>query len=474
LIAGSSNQFVVRPFAFRLSGAGIPGVTGPAGPVFKRAGEDFPVTLTAVTWEAADDANADGVPDAGADLSGNATTLNFGQETSPAGATVIHVLLQPAGGSLGSLTGGAYTGFASGARTQNINWSEVGSISLSAALTGGDYLGSGQSVTGTVSPLGRFRPDNFTVALNGPTFTTACAGGGFTYVGQVFNYGTPPSITVTANKLGGGTTANYTGGFMNLTNATLTPGTQATRYSPGTLDLALLPLPTVDPAITDNADGTVKLAFSGGSGIAFQRATPVAPFNAAINLALNVIDSDGVAYATNPATFSSITFSPSAAMRFGRLRLQNALGSEKLALPIPIETQYWNGSAFIRNAQDSCTTLAKSNLALSGYAVNLAACETTVNQGTISFAAGLGTLTLSPAGAGNNGSVLLTANLGTSASGNFCPASPGAESPADFAIKAYLQGAWTGATWNENPSARATFGLFGGQPSNFIFFRENY
>jgi hypothetical protein len=40
--------------------------------------------------------------------------------------------------------------------------------------------------------------------------------------------------------------------------------------------------------------------------------------------------------------------------------------------------------------------------------------------------------------------------------------------------RAYLQGNWTGAAWDQNPSARAAFGLYGSQPKNFIFFRENY
>jgi len=38
----------------------------------------------------------------------------------------------------------------------------------------------------------------------------------------------------------------------------------------------------------------------------------------------------------------------------------------------------------------------------------------------------------------------------------------------------YLQGAWPGPAWNQNPGVRAAFGLYGSQPRNFIFFRENY
>ena len=67
----------------------------------------------------------------------------------------------------------------------------------------------------------------------------------------------------------------------------------------------------------------------------------------------------------------------------------------------------------------------------------------------------------------------LIPQLGATASGNYCPASPGAESAATAADKGYLRGAWTGSTYDKDPSARAAFGTYGSQPRNFIFFREN-
>jgi MSHA biogenesis protein MshQ len=166
-------------------------------------------------------------------------------------------------------------------------------------------------------------------------------------------------------------------------------------------------------------------------------------------------------------------------LRFGRLRLQNALGSSTaLTLPVPTEAQYWNGSGFVTNSLDSCTTLARDNVTLTGYARNLNPCETRVNQTTISFAGGVGTLTLAAPGATggvpNSGSVVLVPNLGATPSGNYCPTVGGPEAPATAANREYLQGAWTGSTYTENPSGRASFGLFGSQPKNFIFQRENF
>jgi len=83
--------------------------------------------------------------------------------------------------------------------------------------------------------------------------------GGFTYQGQSFGYGTAPVITATAVAAGGTTTTNYTNGaFFKLSNATLT--------------------------------------FSSGTGLKFVKGAPVAPFDANMQLAINVIDADGVVH----------------------------------------------------------------------------------------------------------------------------------------------------------------------------------
>jgi hypothetical protein len=37
-----------------------------------------------------------------------------------------------------------------------------------------------------------------------------------------------------------------------------------------------------------------------------------------------------------------------------------------------------------------------------------------------------------------------------------------------------LQGRNAGANYDDDPAARAAFGLFGAQPNNFIYFRENF
>jgi MSHA biogenesis protein MshQ len=328
--------------------------------------------------------------------------------------------------------------------------------------------------------VGRFVPDHFTVSLNAPQFGTAC--GSFSYQGQAFTYTTAPVATVTARNFAGNPTTLYAGSWWRISNASL-PGAQATRYGAAGgvgLDVSALPDATTDPVIAASGAGVGTLTFSSTGGIAIQRAAQVAPFDAEIALSIDVIDSDGVAYAGNPAKFgdasagNGIAFSSGKTMRFGRLRLQNSYGPVTVGQQVPLETQYWNGTGFVRNADDSCTTLNREHIALSGYTLSLNACETAALPASIAFSGGQANLPIAAAGTGNTGSVLLTPILGSAVGAPmYCPAKGGMEAAVSSAGRSYLQGRWTGASWDENPSARAAFGVYG-QARNFIFYRENY
>jgi MSHA biogenesis protein MshQ len=239
----------------------------------------------------------------------------------------------------------------------------------------------------------------------------------------------------------------------------------------GTLVTSGLPSTSADPVIADAGGGVATLTYSAGSGIAFDRSTPAAPFNASISLAQNVIDLDS-ASASNPVTFglgSGIAFSTSATQRYGRLILRNAVGSELLDLPVSLSTQYYvsAGVGFAPNSSDSCTTAPP--ISLSGFQAALAAGETCVRDtgspgvsaaGCAAPAAagsryratplaGAFNLNLAAPGGGNSGATVITATAPT-----------------------WLQFDWNASTsGNENPTALASFGLFPG-PSSRIFQRE--
>ena len=220
--------------------------------------------------------------------------------------------------------------------------------------------------------------------------------------------------------------------------------------------------------------------------LALSRSTPNGPFES-FNLGIDPIDpvdSEVKLSAYNldtsvPADTADRGLVGTSKIRFGRLRMFNATGLATQLLPLTLRTEYWNGTAFVTNADDSCTTLARANIALGGYAGSLGACETILNSDPMTFASGIGTgagtLGMTAPGATNQGSVILTPQLGAVASGNYCAAVGAGPGPSAIAAtKSYLQGAWTGGTYTENPTARAAFGVYGAQPKNFIFFRENY
>jgi MSHA biogenesis protein MshQ len=160
--------------------------------------------------------------------------------------------------------------------------------------------------------------------------------------------------------------------------------------------------------------------------------------------------------------------------RFGRLRVGNAVGSPVLGLPVPLSVEYWNGSGFVRNAQDSCTTLTSRNFTFGAFTAPLAACSTSgtpVAAGGITFASGASS-SFRLTAPGVRGSVDLTPNLGATATGQSCVA--GAATTATAANVSWLMGNWGGAaTWDRNPTGRAAFGLYTNTP-DLIYRRESY
>ena len=83
---------------------------------------------------------------------------------------------------------------------------------------------------------------------------------------------------------------------------------------------------------------------------------------------------------------------------------------------------------------------------------------------------------LTAPGTSNNGSLVLTVRLNSS-TGNYCRTVTAGDTSiaVTTANKAYLQGAWNGvATYDQDPQARYSFGVYGSQPSQIIFMREKY
>jgi len=479
--SGSSNLFVVRPLALRIPVTGNNAATSNADAVSFTAGVDFSFDLEGVLWQQTDDTNNDGVADGfndndpatnPADISDNAITSNFS-----ANANLATTLWRPIGGAIPPLSS-ASAAISNGSSTVTANWPEVGIIEIGADVL--NYLGSGQDILGRSSYVGRFIPDRFDVSDNNPTLADSC--GAFSYMDQRIDFATNPIITLTAREEGGDPTTNYDlGGFWKYTANLASRNYTNNATTPAILDA---PIDTMNIALTGdtNADAQGELTIS-NEPVLYQRpadprdtagggTNPAIPFTADIDLNFTVADltdTDNVCYdSNNDGTCETYSVSNigGTQLRFGRLNVNNAFGSELVDLQLAITTQYYDSliNDFIASTGDTCTALTSTpagppdwgHINLSNYQDSLNPGETTP---TISaFANGIATLTLSAPDAGNQGSVLITPLL---ESGIVL------EQP-------WLQFDWDGDGNHDNdPSGTATFGIYHGDDST-IYLRELY
>ncbi|GAB4042955.1 MAG: hypothetical protein Fur0014_15370 [Rubrivivax sp.] len=411
LTLAGSDSFVAAPASFAFSA-----IT--AGPI--KAGNPFSATVTA--------RNAS-----------SAATPNFGRETPAAAPTLTFTKALPGGGAPGTFSGslGAFSG--GSATASNLAWSEVGQGDLGATLT--DYLGSGLGAsgsTGSAGAVGRFIPHHFDVGVS-----DACTGGGFSYAGQ------PIPTTITARNASGGTTLNYAGSFARAT----------TISDAGALGLGSF----------DSAANVPATAFAAGVANARPAYAFTAKQTAPQTLTLRASDTDGV---------SSAGFAEgSTALRSGRLRVANGYGSEKSALQLPVRTEYWSGAAWVLNSADNCTApagqpIAGAAVALSAYRDGKGnAASWTTSASALTITNGSGLLTLAAPGGGATGTVELALNLGSGAADQSCNASHPATTGAGRAWLRSRHGSCA-TSWDRDPAARASFGIYSAESKKTVHVRE--
>ena len=392
------------------------------------------------------------------DLEGSLTP-NYGNEIAPEGIKIVSsTLVAPVGGRNGTGNTGAIgndRSFAqiapSGTFSGNtFYFDEVGAIKLQASIGDADYLGTGDVTGQETGSVGRFTPDYLETSQNTPVFQTACGAGSYTYIGETFDYQTSPMITATAKNAAGSTTENYDGTWFKITAGSLT-GTTYTAAT-GTLSAGAPNAPT----IVNQRAGVGTISFNNGPQLSFLRSAPETAFDAEIALDLNLLDADGIAPPTNPLSFGTaaggggIAYSSGKQQRFGRAVLMNAHGSELLPLPVPLKTQYYDGSNFVDHVADACTTFVAGSLSLTP---NPGGLSSTATVGNSPLLAGDAALSLSATGANNTGYFDVTYSL-TSHS--------------------WLLGDWDGdSSYDDDPASRATFGIFKGSDM-LIYSREIY
>ena len=444
-IRGSTDNFVVKPAKFVINVPNNPAATDSSGGVFAKAGDDFAVEVSAQNND-------------------NNITPNYGNELVPEGIKLIaSTLVAPIDGRNGSTGTGVignntlFNKIAPGVfRGENFYFDEVGIIRLRAMVGDENYLGVG-NIEGTESQnVGRFIPHHFAVEGNTPEFNAGCASGGFTYLNQKFQYKTKPLITATALNKFNVVTENYKDTFWKMGASNIN-----VNY---TYNSATTPMDStnanVDISVAQTGNGVGEIQLGDGGGIAFNKVsgTHIAPFNAEISAAVNVQDEDGVAYASNPYVFGGtgigegITFYIGNAIYQGRVSLSNTFGSEMQPLVMPLRVEYFNGSDYVVNSLDNCTSI--TNPANIGLTTNPTGLSTTATFG--SFANGLGQINLTEPN--QTGEVDVTLDL--SATGTNTP---------------HLQHDWpqdgNDGVFDDNPIARGTFGIYKGS-DKVIFIQE--
>ncbi|NMM37561.1 MAG: hypothetical protein HHJ09_08605 [Glaciimonas sp.] len=468
--ACSSDQFSVRPASFA---ATVTKADGSAlGSTIKAGVDDIKATVSVTT--AGYSGSAFIYPSASVDhnhisvLNRNTLTMADAGNTPMTDGTVSFNVASgaPANGNFryhdaGTLTlairDKTYTGV-----DQSNNDCMVGSASN--VLTNGKY---GCEI-GVDQLISRFIPDHFTVS---GSFTPSCSGGGFTYMddprlGINFKVSAESSREITATQY-----ANPcpTSGSCKLTLTAQNSSTQ--------IDISRLTPLASFPGATTVGSGAASTyestTWSNGvytvSGTALKYARDTTPDGAYDNFKLKaaIADPDGVAIAAQGT-------SDETKIRYGRIALSNAHGSERLALPIPMKVQYYKaGAGWLTasqppNTADSCTPIAlpasigftfatlttKNHLAASNVKAYLKNAGTYITSGIVTR------------------DQLSLASPGNSAVG---PGIGYVDVYFDLAVMPWLNFNWKGkptpTAADLNPTARATFGVY---KSEFIYLREMY
>lgn len=468
----SVDAFAIRPDAFvdvRVTHEDweTPGTadtldqTDPAGGTVHKAGRPFSIEATAV--------NA---------LGGVTERYDGSQEL-----TLSVECIDPGGGCFtGTISADDWNANDGIVQTDSAEYDEVGAFELVledrefSSIDATDSTEAERFIVSDAVDVGRFVPDHFTLhpgALGNRAGDPEC-GGDFTYIGEPFRV----SFILRARPFtddpdNDAVTRNYQGTFARLDPAD----------GLGSMAFAALDEDS-ETDLTDRLEPVEPdIGWSEGEGTATAlvtvgRETPENPLLEVI-AGVDLTDDDGITipsetYNLDPGdtgtdTHAAVT-DDTTELRFGRLLLDNAAGSELAALDLPLHVQYWHDDVWRTNEDDGCTAIAIDAtdelrlIADSGdesdgtETVSLAGGgETGIDpdqlaDGEVVLDEGRGVFTLTAPGAGNIGWVEIVLDL-------------------DVRYPYLRDDLDEDGEWEDSPSARATFGIFRG-PDNRIQIRE--
>jgi MSHA biogenesis protein MshQ len=420
--------------------------------------------------------------------------------------------------------------------TSNLVYREVGAFNweledrtFSAADSGDSTISERYFRSNAVRTAGRFVPDHFavgTTTLVPRSDIAGCAGSTFTYMNEPMqlsvqlipqeatanattrNYvdqtklttGTPPNSNLLAlgsnNSWGlwaAGINVAGNAGCRAVFGAASPFNTTLLGCAPVGWPVSPYPAPasrisTASPTITWSTatPGTLTLA----TQLTLSRANAVDGPLGTLSIGMAPQDTDAVTLAAASLNLDADTTVGSERasvattnVRHGRLRLQNAYGSELLPIRVPLQAEYWNTNRWERNPDDSCTTLPSNAIALGNYltppagtavsAANMGVAPVDHRPaGPVTLANGSATIVLAPPVPVATGSFDVVLNLGTGlVSPNSCEPATAVFGGGTASSLSYLLGNWCGVANDRAPSARIKLGS---PKASYIYMRERY
>ncbi|RJF98846.1 DUF11 domain-containing protein [Noviherbaspirillum saxi] len=520
-VTGTSSNFTVRPFVITASGFMAGSTANPAGTAaLAKAGASFSGTLSAWRWVASADTETDGsgaqrgngIPDANATASTITTanpglTARFNGTTNNAGVVSLASVLAPPVnaptdttaytlGTLSPTTATLATGTAT--LTNAISYSEVGNFKIGGTEGGGtyavtNYLGAaGLNVPILSDVVGRITPDHFTVTAPNIIRRPGCSPDStFTYMDEIFSLG----FTLAARNASGVAMQNYRNSyaFLNLFDpndtkwASMSVADRNARFAAqwaststgadGSFGLGAYQDPSdlsSRIAVTAAAgSGWVNGANTINANARFARtaAAQDGPF-ATLTMGIVPRDTDGITVKPADLNLNGNRVSLGTNnLRFGRLVLFSASAQGQANINMPVQAQYWSGKSWILNKDDNCTLIAAGALRAANYRDGrgnaMAAWPVTLG-GAVQITGGLGQLSLTKPGTVRAGTVDVCVDLGNDpAPGVACAATPGNQG--------YLKGRWApGTTFQNDPAASASFGVYTPETQRAVHIRELY
>ena len=493
VLSGSSNSFWVSPAELVISAksgsttlngdtAGTINLDGITPTSIHKAGEEF--TLTVSAYNAATPAAitpnyspgqiqfklARTGPTLGESVDGNltykaATTLET--STSPVFESV----------TIPSFSSGvsSYSG---------AQYSEVGLLNLD--IQDSNYGNASIVIPATAIDIGRFTPDHFkqTVAADG-SFDATC-NATFAYSGQkdeatnsvgAISYLTNPTLAITAVNKQGITTKNYyqdsqgsANDYMKLSASDITVTTPSEDQVATGVDTNKLMLTsnmnegdlsqnnlTLLPVVSTLPKGVLHYQLSNDDNFFYNRSANalVVPFTSDIDFSTATVkDSDDVDLIQSSGTSTTEDASPAGVeIKFGRLLLKNSFGPETSNLPQQLQVEYFDGTGFVVNDDDNCTSYDTNNISL-----NATVNDNSLDPDDIEAVAGTGDFI----GGKTQEIALKFKVLGDESHG---------EVGVSYDTYDWLKFDWKVDGVYINPSATATFGLFRGN-DRIIYMRE--